>query len=235
MEGMEGAPKGVVCHFADGVMEEADLVVVCTGVEANIDFLDPTHVRTDRAALANERMETSAQGLYAAGDASEGINVLSGRHEWLATWENACLQGRVAGRNMAGESASYPGALPQNIAPFFEWTYAQIGDVRSSGDSIVHRSFGSSAEGRFLVLAFRTDVLVGANLINCAHLAGRLRRAILQGWRWEGSAHYGLTMDGVERALTAAADDFCYPRAFSAPWNGRAPVAFAGKEMAHHG
>ncbi len=229
MEGMEGAPKGAVCHFTDGAIEEADLVVVCAGVEPNIDFLDPMHVRTDRAALVDERLETSVPGLYAAGDASQGIDIISGRHEWLATWENACLQGRVAGRNMAGTYARYPGSLPQNIGSFFEWTYAHIGDVRGDvrgdvkgdvrgdGHSVTHRFFGSVSEGRQLVLAFREDVLVGANLINCALLAGGLRRAILQGWRWEGSAHDGLTMEGVERTLCAGRDDFRSRPGRSAP------------------
>ena len=220
MEGMEGAGKGVVCHFTDSVLVEADLVVVCTGVKPHIDFLDPMHVRTDQGALVDERQETSAPGLYAAGDASQGINITSRRHEWLATWENACLQGRVAGTNMAGKGACYPGSLPQNIGPFFEWTYAQIGDVkgdvkgdvrgdvRGDGHSVVHRFFGSPSEGRQLALAFRDDVLVGANLINCAHLAGTLRRAILQGWRREGWVRDVLTMEGLEKALNAAAGDF---------------------------
>jgi NADPH-dependent 2,4-dienoyl-CoA reductase/sulfur reductase-like enzyme len=212
MEGMEGAGKGVACHFTDGKVEAADLVVVCTGVKPNIDFLDPLQVRTDQAVLVDERLETSAQGLYAAGDASQGINIISGKYEWLATWENACLQGRVAGRNMAGKGACYPGSLPQNIGPFFEWTYAQIGDVKGDvrvhGHSVLHRFFGSPSEGRFLVLAFREDVLVGANLINCARLAGGLRRAIRERWRWEGSAQDGLTMEGVEKALRRGTDDF---------------------------
>ncbi len=232
MEGMEGARKGVVCHFTDGNIEEADLVVVCAGVEPNIDFLDPMHVRTDQGALVDERLETSVEGLYAAGDASQGINIISGRHEWLATWENACLQGRVAGRNMAGKWARYPGSLPQNIGPFFEWTYAHIGDVpRVHGPSVLHRCFGSPSERRQLVLAFREDVLVGANLINCALLAGGLRRAIRERWRWEGSAQDVGTMEGVERALKRGTDDFRSRPGMSAPSDAFTHMTSFGKEI----
>ena len=231
MEGMEGARRGVVCHFTDGAIEETELVVVCTGVEPHIDFLDPLQVRTHRAALVDERLETSVQGLYAAGDASQGINIISGRHEWLATWENACLQGRVAGRNMAGKSACYPGSLPQSIGPFFEWTYAHIGDVRAHGNSVLHRFFDSPSEGRQLVLAFREDVLVGANLINCAFLAGGLRKAIREGWRWEGSAQDVLTMEGVEKALRAGMDDFRSRPGFSAPSDAFTHMTSFGKEI----
>ncbi|MGD0661010.1 MAG: FAD/NAD(P)-binding oxidoreductase [Syntrophorhabdales bacterium] len=247
MEGVEGAGNGVVCHFRDGKIEAADLVVVCTGVKPNIGFLDPMQVRTDEAVLVDERLETSVQGLYAAGDACQGINIISGKHEWLATWENACLQGRVAGRNMAGESACYPGSLPQNIGLFFEWTYAHLGDVRgdvkgdvrgdvrTQGHSVLHRFFGSPSEGRFLVLALSGDILVGANLINCAHLAGGLRRAIRERWRWEGPARDGLTLEGIEKALRRGMDDFRSRPGTRAPTDAFTVMTFSGKRSARHG
>ena len=39
LRGMEGGPEGVICHFPDDIMEEADFVAVCTGVRPNIDFI----------------------------------------------------------------------------------------------------------------------------------------------------------------------------------------------------
>jgi NADPH-dependent 2,4-dienoyl-CoA reductase/sulfur reductase-like enzyme len=177
MDGMESSPQGAVCHFEDDVVREADLVVVCTGVRANVDFVDPTLVRMDKGILVDELMETNVPGLYAAGDASQGANLLNGEKEWLGTWENARLQGRTAGKNLAGQEARYHGSIPHNIGPFFDWTYAQIGDTLS-GD-LIHHAFGDPERGAHAVLAFREDLLVGANLINCTHLAGRLRRMIL--------------------------------------------------------
>ncbi len=211
MDGMEGAGDGVACHFSGGVIEEVDLVVVCTGVRPNLAFVDPLRVRTDQAVLVDEHMESSVRDLYAAGDASQGMNVLSGTREWLGTWENACLQGRVAGANMAGRDASYPGSIPQNIGPLFEWTYAQLGDVRPQGDGVRHVAFGDPGEGGHLLLAFRHEVLTGANLINCTRLAGKLRRAILQKWDWGTSLQHRSTVQGAERALNRAADDFRGP------------------------
>jgi hypothetical protein len=136
------------------------------------------------------------------------MNLLSGLHEWLGTWENACLQGKVAGENMAGKDAYYPGSIPQNIGPLFEWTYAQLGDVQPHGESVRHFAFGDPVKGGHLVLAFRQHVLTGANLINCTHLAGKLKRAILQKWRRDASLQHPFTVQGVERALSEAADDF---------------------------
>ncbi len=208
MDGMEGAGEGVACHFTNEVLEEVDFVVVCTGVRPNLDFLDPLQAKTGQAVLVDEHMEASVPDLYAAGDASEGISALSGTYEWLGTWENACLQGRVAGVNMAGREAYCPGSVAQNISPFFEWTYAQLGDVQPDGESVRHFAFGDPEKGGHLLLAFRQHVLTGANLINCTHLAGKLKRAILQKWRWEDSLRHPLTVQGVERALNEATDGF---------------------------
>ena len=239
MEGVEGAGNGVVCHFRDGKIEAADLVVVCTGVKPNIGFLDPMQVRTDEAVLVDERLETSVQGLYAAGDACQGINIISGKHEWLATWENACLQGRVAGRNMAGESACYPGSLPQNIGLFFEWTYAHLGDVRgdvrTQGHSVLHRFFGSPSEGRFLVLALSGDVLVGANLIELRPSRGRLKEshpgAVALGRTGPGWAHLG----GHRKGPKARDGRFPLSSRDGAPTDAFTVMTFSGKRSARHG
>ncbi len=182
MEGMEGAREGVVCHFSGDIIAETDFVVVCTGVRPNLGFVDPGQVEIDQAILVDERMQTSAENLYAAGDVSQGMNRISGKREWLGTWGNACYQGRIAGRNMAGEDAAYPGSVPENISPFFEWTYAQLGDIQPSGGDIRHIAFGDPGRGGYGLLAFQEGILTGANLINCTHAAGALKRAILQKW-----------------------------------------------------
>jgi NADPH-dependent 2,4-dienoyl-CoA reductase/sulfur reductase-like enzyme len=147
MEGMEGAKEGVVCHFSGDVIELADIVIVCTGVRPNLGFVDRKHVKVEMAVLTDERMQTSAKNLYAAGDASQGLNLVSGEHEWLGAWGSACYQGRTAGRHMAGKVAVYPGALPENISPFFGWNYAQLGDIQPQGGDVRHIVFGDPEQG----------------------------------------------------------------------------------------
>jgi NADPH-dependent 2,4-dienoyl-CoA reductase/sulfur reductase-like enzyme len=184
MEGMEGAREGVVCRFSDSIIEEADFVVVCTGVRPNTGFVSPEQVDMDQAILVDVQMRTSAPNLYAAGDASRGRNLLSGNSEWFGTWQNACYQGRTAGHNMAGGDAAYYGSLQENISPFFEWIYAQVGDVLGKGPDSRHITFGNPGDRGYGLLAFENDVLVGTNLINCTELAGLLRRAIIRKARW---------------------------------------------------
>ena len=178
----------------------------------NLSFVHPGQVEVDQAILVDERMQTSMQNLYAAGDVSQGMNLLSGNREWLGTWGNACYQGRTAGQNMAGKAVTYPGSLPENISPFFDWTYAQMGDVQPEGKHVRHVAFGDPGQGGYCLLAFEREMLIGANLINATHLAGKLRRAIVRKWDWGKYLEHAderFTIGGIEKMLSEITDSIC--------------------------
>ncbi len=188
MEGMEQDEEGVCCFFPDEVMEQADFVAVCTGIRPNIEFLDKRQVAVDLAILVDDHMQTSAGTLYAAGDVCQGLNRQTGRQEWLGTWGNACYQGRTAGINMAGKTAVHPGLVPQHVSPFFDWTYAQIGDVHRQGKNIHVKMAGEpESEKGFNLFVFEDEVLIGANLINGLEHIGSIKKAITLGRSWDPS------------------------------------------------
>jgi len=212
LTGMEGAPEGVACHFPDNILEEADFVAVCTGVRPNVDFIDRDGVDVQNAVLVDKQQRTNRQNLYAAGDVSQGYNVLSGNQEWLGTWGYACYQGRIAGCNMAGKEAWYPGFIPQNISPFFDWTYAQIGNVQGNGEDTRHVAFGDPRNEGYVLLSFTKNQLMGCNLINCTHLSGKFKRMIIQKWDWarylkDPDKYFSLR--GIERILAEAEHGLC--------------------------
>jgi hypothetical protein len=111
---------------------------------------------------------------------------------------------------MAGRDAVYPGTLPQHVSPFFDWTYAHVGDVQPQGGDVRHAAYGDPEEGGHALLAFRDGVLTGANLINCTHLAGRLKSAILR--RSHADARGILSGDGVGPASVDGIFDGWRPR-----------------------
>jgi hypothetical protein len=81
---------------------------------------------------------------------------------------------------MAGMGASYFGPIPQHVSPFFEWTFAQIGDVNRQGPEVRIISDGDPAAGLFSLLVFDQGKLVGVNLINSFQNIGRFKTAILR-------------------------------------------------------
>jgi assimilatory nitrate reductase electron transfer subunit/3-phenylpropionate/trans-cinnamate dioxygenase ferredoxin reductase subunit len=204
MKKLEETRDGVTCHFADDDIEEVDFVVCSTGVRSNIDFVNRDEVKIDLGVLTDDRMRTSVENLYAAGDASQAYNRVTGQHDWLGTWGNACNQGRTAGQGMAGHEAFFPGSLPENISPLFEWNFAQIGDIQPKTGEVRHLTCGDPEQGGYSLLAFSDGFLTGANLINCTHLAGKLSGAILRKWRCEsviGRANDDFTEAVVEEIL----------------------------------
>jgi len=204
MEKIQDKPHSVVCHLADGSVEEVDLLVCSTGVRSNLDFINRDEVEVELGIITDERMRSNIENLYAAGDAAQAYNRITDRHDWMGTWGNACSQGRTAGQQMVDIDAVYPGSLPENISPVFEWSYAQIGDIQPATGEVRHLSCGDPEGEGYSLLVFRDGVLVGTNLINCTELSGKVRSAILKEWRCESTlqlAEDEFTEAAVKRIL----------------------------------
>jgi NADPH-dependent 2,4-dienoyl-CoA reductase/sulfur reductase-like enzyme len=90
-----------------------DMVILGLGVRPNSDLGSQAGLETGiRDALVVDRQQrTSAEGVWAAGDCCQSIHLVSGRavHEALGTVANK--QGRVAGINISGGYATFPGVL----------------------------------------------------------------------------------------------------------------------------
>ena len=106
------------------------------------------------------------------------------KREWLGSWANACYQGRTAGLSMLDRYASYPGSITQHVSPFFDLTFVQIGDPLRQGQNVQQISGGSLKQGRYHMLLFEDEVLVGVNLLNDSQWAGRLKAAIVRRLAW---------------------------------------------------
>lgn len=163
---VEDGPDGAICYLPDGSVEKVDFIAVSAGISPNVDFLDSTQVKMNRAICTNRFMQTNQPNLYAAGDVCESFNRFDNCQQWMGTWSNACYQGRIAGINMANIKAEYAGSIPQHVSPIFSWIYMQIGDALRKGDNVRFEEHGDPFKGPYYLTVFDEDILVGANLIN---------------------------------------------------------------------
>lgn len=136
-------PQGA--QFSDGSLLPADVVCLCIGTRANVDLVGNTEVARGqdivvrRGIVVDTHMQTSAPGIYAAGDCCEGVNLQSGETMIIGLWTNAASQGETAGRNMAGENVEYTGSIVHNITHFMDMDFIGLGDTRLTGDTVCFR------------------------------------------------------------------------------------------------
>ena len=149
---------------------KADIVVLAAGVRPDTGLARAAGIKTDKGILVNDRLMTSAQDVYAAGDAAEAVDLITGERRVIPIWPNAYHQGDYAGRNMAGENAAYPGTLSMNSIAYFGLPTQSVGLVNPPLDKSGRGGYEtfSKADKRgntYRKLVFQGDRLVGYVLI----------------------------------------------------------------------
>ena len=106
-------------QMKSGKTVEFDTLVLAVGVRANTALIKDIGGEVNRGVLVNDRMETSLESIYAAGDCTEGNDVSLGQKRVMALLPNAYMQGHTAGVNMAGGKEVFDQAIPMNSTGFF--------------------------------------------------------------------------------------------------------------------
>jgi NADPH-dependent 2,4-dienoyl-CoA reductase/sulfur reductase-like enzyme len=91
----------------------ADLVIAGIGVEPNSELAKDAGIELGarRSVRVDRRQQTSADGVWAAGDCAESFHLVSRKPVYIALGTVANRQGRVAGINIGGGYATFPGVL----------------------------------------------------------------------------------------------------------------------------
>lgn len=105
---IERTPGGALAVVLDdGDTLIADTVVAGIGIDPADELARDAGLAVDRGIVVNARLETSARGIYAAGDVAVFPSALSGRPVRQETWHGAETQARAAARNMLGADEPY--------------------------------------------------------------------------------------------------------------------------------
>ncbi|MCI8698925.1 MAG: FAD-dependent oxidoreductase [Oscillospiraceae bacterium] len=180
MEVREGKNVAVM---TDGAQVPADLVSLCIGTRAATQVVQG-EVEIDRGILIDERMETSAPGVYAAGDCAQGANLESGERQIIGLWANANRQGAAAGANMAGGAARFEGNILHNITHFMDMDFIGFGDNRIQGELLEQGC--PDGDGLYVRAVVAGGKVAGANILDSYRISGILKNYMLRLFTGEG-------------------------------------------------
>jgi NADPH-dependent 2,4-dienoyl-CoA reductase/sulfur reductase-like enzyme len=143
--GIEGDGTRVTgVRLADGSLIASDVVVVGVGVAPATQWLADSGLQLGDGIICDSTLQTSAPGIYAAGDCSRWPNgVFAGFDDEemrIEHWTNAAEQGAAAARNMLavarGESATPYESVPFFWSDQFDSRIQFVG--RAHGDDDIH-------------------------------------------------------------------------------------------------
>jgi NAD(P)H-nitrite reductase large subunit len=179
---LRSSGNGVSVVSETGEELTADMAVIAVGLKANAVFLNGTGVEVSRGLVVDEKMRTNVDGIFAAGDVTQGRNLVTGKNQVLPTWSNARRQGRIAGFNIAGQARSYEGGLRETVTMVFGLTVAAVGLAKSSeAEGVTEVRFLDVGSKVYRKVLYREGKVVGAVLLNRTSDAGILGSLIRSG------------------------------------------------------
>ncbi len=167
---------GVVFHFeqspasispdhvtlADGKALPADLVVVGVGVRPSTALAERAGLRVENGIVVDAFFETSANGIFAAGDAARYPDPRTGTLIRIEHWVVAERQGQAAGRNLVGRREQF------RAVPFF---WSQHYDLALNYVGHAERWDSAEIEGSLEKRDFRVTYKAGGRVLAVLTLA----------------------------------------------------------------
>lgn len=150
-----------------GAEVDFDILILAVGVRANTQLAKACAVECNRGILVDNAMSTNVEGIYAAGDCTEGYDSISGERKVLAILPNAYMQGYIAGVNMAGGKKTLENAMAVNSIGFFGY-HAMTAGYSPAGCETVEKKDGTSLR-RFFI---KDNRLTGFMLLGSTDRAG---------------------------------------------------------------
>ena len=186
--GPDGRASGVA--IADGRTLPADLVVLGLGVRPNVALAKAAGIPLGPSGgvMVDLRMRTQVPGVWAAGDCVESVHRLSGQRVVVALGTHANKQGRVAGINLGGGYATFPGVIGTAVTKVCDLEVARTGlsekEARLAGFEFVTASVDSTTRAGYfpgaqpirvkLTAEKRTGRLLGAQIVGREGAAKRI-------------------------------------------------------------
>jgi 3-phenylpropionate/trans-cinnamate dioxygenase ferredoxin reductase component len=178
-EGADGRVTRVITKAGQEL--EADAVVMGTGAVPDVLLARAAGLELGETGgiVVDARLQTSAPGIYAAGDVAEYESVVhGGRRMRIEHWDVAFNQGKTAALNMLGQDR------PHDVVPYFfsdlsDWASLEyVGPAHEWDREIVR---GSLEDGEFSVFYVHEGRVAGALSVGRSDALEHARRLLAAG------------------------------------------------------
>jgi 3-phenylpropionate/trans-cinnamate dioxygenase ferredoxin reductase subunit len=172
----DGRIKGVITK--SGLAIECDAVVVGAGVRPDAMLAERAGLEVDDGIVCDSKLQTSAAGIYAAGDCCSYDSVIHGRRIRVEHWDVAMQQGMHAARNMLDADADYE-VVPYFFSDLADWAGLEYVGPAKDWDEEIWR--GDRDKGEFSVWYLKDGRVAGALSVERSEDLAEARRLLADG------------------------------------------------------
>jgi 3-phenylpropionate/trans-cinnamate dioxygenase ferredoxin reductase subunit len=159
LEAFEGDGRVSAVLTKSGRTVEGGMVVVGAGVKPDTMLAGRAGLEVDDGITCDSKLESSAPGIFAAGDVCSYESVVHGRHLRVEHWDVALQQGRHAARGMLGSEEPYR-EIPYFFSDLADWASLEYVGPAYEWDEVVWR--GDRDAGEFSAWYLEAGAVKGA-------------------------------------------------------------------------
>jgi 3-phenylpropionate/trans-cinnamate dioxygenase ferredoxin reductase component len=177
----EGDDHATAAVTESGKKIEGDMVVVGAGVKPDVMVAQKAGLEIDEengGVRCDETLQTSVEGIYAAGDMCSYDSRVHGRRIRVEHWDVAMQQGQHAARAMAGEPKPYE-VVPYFFSDLADWAGLEYVGPASDWDEEIFR--GDRDAGEFIVFYLKDGKVAGALSVESSEELGHARTLLAEG------------------------------------------------------
>jgi 3-phenylpropionate/trans-cinnamate dioxygenase ferredoxin reductase component len=175
LEAYEGDGRVKAVLTKGGKAIECDAVVVGAGVRPDAMLAQRAGLEVDDGIVCDSKLQTSTEGIYAAGDCCSYESVVHGRRLRVEHWDVAMQQGMHAARNMLGEEADYE-VVPYFFSDLADWASLEYVGPAYEWDEEIWR--GDPESGEFSVWYLEEGRVAGALSVERSEDLAEARRLL---------------------------------------------------------
>ena len=178
VEALTGTDHVEAVALADSTTHDVDAAIIGIGVLPRTDIVDPAGpIELDNGIKVDERLQTTVDGIYAAGDVANAFHPHYQTHIRVEHWANALNQGTLAGANATGQARSYD-RLPYFYSDQYDVGLEYVGRARP-GDTLSIR--GDIDSGKFIAAWHNNGTISAAMNVNIWDVVDDLKALISSG------------------------------------------------------